>query len=647
MKYRDRAHLIWAKNTKHFVGALGLAGLLVSALAGSAAVLGPSVAYADTVDPSASTAVDVNVYVDPVISIRALDSTGTTDITAVNVDVIPTDTGAFAKNNFLLQVDSTNATGYDLYASSDYKTDGTTSETDPATTATYTNALVNLTQSDTISTLAATQTSPITEANFSATSSTYQNQWGMSKAWNETISGTALSGGNLANYFGVPVYGATITLRDDVDTAAYNSRTSIGVGVNVNTAKKAGTYRNQFVFTAVGNPLPVDYTLTFDKNTSDTVANLPAPMTDTVIAQSKTFTIPNTTPTRDGYDFVGWSTSATARQGSGSGPDGLYVAGDSFTVLSDDQSGSGTTTRFTGSATLYAIWEEHIEDFWSITTMQEMTWEICQSVHYPDATTATNTDNLVTDKATYKSKNITSDGTTPWVPTRTLIDDRDADGTGTKRSYTVSRLADGNCWMTENLKYDLRGLYNNGKRGIGSKNDGSTFEMTDANLGSGVSYYTTSADFNYVITPNTTSANVTRYNAQIGDTSGTEYYYTWSGATAGQGGTNDSSSGVAIDGSICPAGWRLPTYSGTYSYQTLYNSYNSVAKWEQYPATFLRVGYFNSGSQTYSSNGYYWSASVSNANFAYYMNYYTGDVYPREDLIKFLGFSVRCVASRS
>ena len=365
MKYMRKAHLMWAKNTRHFVGAWGMAGLLVAASVGSAAVLSPSVVNADTENPSASTAVDINVYVDPVISIRALDSTGTTDISAVNLDVIPTDTGAFAKNSLILQVDSTNHTGYDLYASSDYKTDGTTSETDPATAAEYTNALVNLTQSDTIPTLSATQTSPVTEADFSATSSTYQNQWGMSKAWNETISGTALSGGSLTNYFGVPVHGTTITLRDDVDTTANNSRTSIGVGVNVNTAKKAGTYQNQFVFTAVGNPLPVDYTLTFDKNTDAYVENLPEPMTDTVIAQSKTFTIPNTTPTRDGYQFIGWSRSATEIVGTGTGPASptdptqhLYVAGDGFTVLSDDQSGSGTTTRFTGTATAYAFWAQ-------------------------------------------------------------------------------------------------------------------------------------------------------------------------------------------------------------------------------------------------------------------------------------------------
>ncbi|MBR2658307.1 hypothetical protein IKD57_00180, partial [Candidatus Saccharibacteria bacterium] len=407
---------------------------------------------------------------------------------------------------------------------------------------------------------------------------------------------------------------------------------------------------------AIANPIPVDYTLTFNKNTEDTVENLPDPLTHTVTATSYGFTIPDTSGEgtlpaieREGYNLVGWSTSATERQGSGSGPDGLYVAGDTYTVVADDSGNPDYTTHGTGSATLYAFWEQAGPAFWTITTMQQMTPEVCASVYTPNNTTSTSDTNMIT-KAKYLAGQYTatSDGTSPQVPETTLLDDRDADGTGTKVSYTVRKLADGNCWMTENLKYDLRGLYNNGKRGIGSKNDGSTFEMTDANLGSGVSYYTTSSDqYDYVITPNTTSKSVTRNNAQIGNTTGVEYYYTWSGATAGQGGTNDSSSGVAIDGSICPAGWRLPTHSGTYSYQTLYSSsYNTVAKWEQYPATFLRVGRFYSDSQYDASNGYYWSASVVNANRAYNMYYYTGSVNSQNSYSKYIGFSVRCVANR-
>ena len=351
--------------------------------------------------------------------------------------------------------------------------------------------------------------------------------------------------------------------------------------------------------------------------------------------------------TRDGYSFIGWSTSASTRQGSGSGPDGLYVAGDTYTVVADDSGNPDYTTHGTGSATLYAFWEQAIPAFWTITTMQQMTPEVCASVYTPNNTTSTSDTNMIT-KAKYLAGQYTatSDGTSPQVPETTLLDDRDADGTGTKRSYTVRKLADGNCWMTENLKYDLRSLYNNGKRGIGSWNNGTTFEMTNANLRSGVSYYKTSADYNYVITPDTTSQSVTRYNDQIGNTTGVEYYYTWSGATAGQGGTADSSDGTAINGSICPAGWRLPTYSGTYSYQTLYNSYNNATKWEQYPATFLRVGFFYSGSQRIASTGYYWSASVNSTNNAYDMLYDTSSVGLQHYGNKDVGLSVRCVANR-
>ncbi|MBR2659276.1 InlB B-repeat-containing protein, partial [Candidatus Saccharibacteria bacterium] len=135
--------------------------------------------------------------------------------------------------------------------------------------------------------------------------------------------------------------------------------------VNAATDKSSGIYKNELVFTAIANPIPVDYTLTFNKNTEDTVANLPDPLTATAMATSYGFTIPDTSGegtlpemTRDGYSFVGWSTSASTRQGSGSGPDGLYVAGDTYTVVADDSGNPDYTTHGTGSATLYAFWEE-------------------------------------------------------------------------------------------------------------------------------------------------------------------------------------------------------------------------------------------------------------------------------------------------
>ena len=289
-------------------------------------------------------------------------------------------------------------------------------------------------------------------------------------------------------------------------------------------------------------------------------------------------------------------------------------------------------------------------DFWRITTMQEMTPEICASVYTPNNTVSM-TDEYIVTKAKYENGEYTAtgDGTSPQVPEITLLDDRDADGTGTKKSYKVRKLADGNCWMVENLAYDIVGLYNNGKRGIGSRNDGTTFEMTDANLANGVGYYTSTDDFNYVINSYTRSENATR-SSYLGDTTGIEYYYNWTTATAGQGSQNDSTRGTTIDGSICPAGWRIPTnYSNTsnqrISYSALTLAYmGGIGDFttdtgyqiiEQYPINLYRV------------SNIYWEATTSSADGGYIMYYTTSAVGPRAySMTKRYGYQVRCVATR-
>ena len=260
---------------------------------------------------------------------------------------------------------------------SDYRTDGTSSDTPSA--AEFTTSLIN-----TDSTIAATEVGQIsTSAGSSTASST--SYWNYSKSWNESLgpegqtksfSSTTLAdtinpstnqpyGTTILENLAIPAKATPDTVRDDVDIATSSSQTSISVNVNAATDKSSGIYKNELVFTAIANPIPVDYTLTFNKNTEDTVANLPDPLTATTMATSYTFTIPDisgegTLPemTRDGYSFVGWSTNASTRQGSGSGPDGLYVAGDTYAVVADDSGNPDYTTHGTGSATLYAFWEE-------------------------------------------------------------------------------------------------------------------------------------------------------------------------------------------------------------------------------------------------------------------------------------------------
>ena len=89
--------------------------------------------------------------------------------------------------------------------------------------------------------------------------------------------------------------------------------------------------------TVVTNETDFSYTLAYNANGG---SGAPGNQTgsNTQVTASYTFTISSTTPTRAGYDFLGWSTSSTATTAS-------YQPGGSITVTS-----SGTTT-------LYAVWK--------------------------------------------------------------------------------------------------------------------------------------------------------------------------------------------------------------------------------------------------------------------------------------------------
>ena len=85
-------------------------------------------------------------------------------------------------------------------------------------------------------------------------------------------------------------------------------------------------------------------TLTYDANAgSDIVNKMP---TEVTVKKGETVTIPSTAPTRGGYQFLGWSATASATAG-----DPAYAPGSSFAL--------------TGALTLYAIWEktEKISNF--------------------------------------------------------------------------------------------------------------------------------------------------------------------------------------------------------------------------------------------------------------------------------------------
>ena len=270
--------------------------------------------------------------------------------------------------------------------------------------------------------------------------------------------------------------------------------------------------------------------------------------------------------------------------------------------------------------------------FGGITKMQEMTSTICQAETTPSKT-ATNTTTEHSDD-------------TSLVPETTLTDTRD------NTSYIVRKLADGNCWMAQNLALSPDGntTYTNQNTDLNSKaswkapaasNDGDNWK---SNGSDGAHWLAPKPAFAFMqngITPASTGQPLER----------TGNYYDWPMATAmsGQSLTND---GDEAPDSICPKGWRLPPYSGAKSYYNLLDSTygidtNSGVQLVVFPFNLLRAGdyYCNGYFVSQGQNGELWSSTASDDSEAAHSLYFDAeDGYDNGAWNRGRAFSSRCVA---
>ena len=231
----------------------------------------------------------------------------------------------------------------------------------------------------------------------------------------------------------------------------------------------------------------------------------------------------------------------------------------------------------------------------SISTMQQMTPAICTATTTPLATVT----QLDTDGSHHGDPN--------YVPTKTLTDTRD------NNTYTVSKLADGKCWMTQNLRIINKTI-------TPDNSDVTTNYTIPASSISGFNSFDIS-------------------NAYVDSDGG---FYTWYTATAGTGTQSMSSGNTAV--SICPKGWRLPTGGDSGEFKALNNRYSSYSNLIA-NIDFTLSGNVNSGSRRdQGSYGYYWSSTVVSGGYPYYLYLDTSNVYPANYINKSLGFSVRCIA---
>ena len=214
------------------------------------------------------------------------------------------------------------------------------------------------------------------------------------------------------------------------------------------------------------------------------------------------------------------------------------------------------------------------------------------------------------------------------VAQRTLYDIRGANGTGTSanpvsstsanaKKYTIRKLADGNCWMTEDLNLPL----SVGTTVEASYNDGSTFSWAPM---SSSSCPTSGTGSNWWWKARCAMTGVTE------QVNGMWYYNFWA-ATAER--NTSYVSNVDVDGSICPKGWKLPNHYSSIpqkSYTSLLNTYGifftadsmSVVTSAQFdslldfPFNIVlggRKGYYSAGGMTMQGHGVnLWESRLGN-----------------------------------
>ena len=267
-----------------------------------------------------------------------------------------------------------------------------------------------------------------------------------------------------------------------------------------------------------------------------------------------------------------------------------------------------------------------------------------------------------------------TDGTANLTSVSALTDQRD------NNTYAIAKLADGKCWMIENLRLEstaehnsdgtLAQGYNSSFAGLANVESADFSDSTTAN-----SLYSTDGSTDKTISGSYQGYRFPRYNntntsvrassptANTGAMYSYGNYYTWHAAIAD---TTYYSSGDHGTTSLCPTGWRLPI--GNQSTAT--NSFGALSvaiggpeggatanssstptgtvmskTFRSYPNNFLYSGNFaTSSTNDRGSYGHYWSSTVGGYGgySSYYLRLYSSYVGPNYYSDKYYGLSVRC-----
>ena len=216
--------------------------------------------------------------------------------------------------------------------------------------------------------------------------------------------------------------------------------------------------------------------------------------------------------------------------------------------------------------------------------------------------------------------------------------------------YLVQRLADGNCWLLDNLRLDPTAV---SLADLQDNTNASSQTLTYFKNGGGSSPYpatgvnttwASSSDNKYdepKVVTTYKDITTTSYGAGSGKIG---VYYNYCAASAGSYCyASGSGTGNAIE-DLCPAGWRMPTGGSSGEYQALYTTYSSNAIDFRNALSTPLLGLFSNGSAGgQGSNGSFWSSTRYSDYSMYYLDVNSSDVNPADYYNRDLGFSMRCL----
>ena len=474
------------------------------------------------------------------------------------------------------------------------------------------------------------------------------------------------------NYHDVPTtYTKVAQLSSATDTTT-GSSVSTTYAAYVKSDQPAGNYNGKVKYTMVhpASEVPAQPQTTesgkicYYANASDAVGTMGCQnVSSSVMLLASNFS-------RTGYGFAGWSdvfdyqTNENAK---------FYGPQETITLTPADYQSPNN------GLSLYAVWVKSAGNLQDTNKVSEL----CGTG--TNALTAAPTD-----------------GTANLDSVSALTDQRD------NNTYAIAKLADGNCWMIENLRLEAEDTRSDADKalaqGYGTSSTYGNFSgLADAESTGFTSAYTANSLYYSgtqegtasidIGTSNYPSYRMPRYNnwnnqstsanrpqnpttnwATNSTTNAGMYsygnYYTWLAAIAD---TTYYSSGDHNTTSICPTGWQLPlggTSTGDIA-QGAIDTANKVGgfsyldrkiggtgsgqttaaaslRWRTFPNNFLYSGYFyTSSAGDRGSRGNYWSSTAESNSSSYYLDLRSSSrVVPGSGInVKSTGHSIRCTVS--